>query len=431
MAESHSKAHRPPFDCLLIGDEALLVRCAEHLRTRGHRICGIVSADKQITDWSRAHDVLLMDPERYEEAVQDLTFDYLFSIANLRLIPDAVLHRAKRAAINFHDGPLPEYAGLNVTSWAIINQEPTHAVTWHYMEAGVDTGDVLIRRPIDVAPDETAFTLNTKCFEAGLNSFEDLIQALETDAVDPVPQDLSQRTYYGRNQPPPCDGVVPWRWTADRIDALVRGLDFGGYRNPLGTPKCLIDDEAYQIEQLDVLPQSSERAPGTVAEADEEQIVIATGSHDVALRALQTLDGEDVSLRHVAVQHGLEKGDRLPVLTEAHGRQLEERAATLKRNEAFWVKQLETAPGLDLPFVRGAASRDEAERATQEQTVHGVDALAAQMGAGTASADTTVAALAAYLARLTQRDTFSIGYLRDEYIRDEEEPLYASPCPSR
>ena len=55
-------------------------------------------------------------------ALQPYDFDVLFSIANLRILPDAVLEQAK-VRINFHDGPLPGYAGLNVTSWAILAGE--------------------------------------------------------------------------------------------------------------------------------------------------------------------------------------------------------------------------------------------------------------------------------------------------------------------
>ena len=160
---------------------------------RGHRIQGVVSRDEQIDAWCRSNGVARFDPDEYEAAVQDLAFDYLFSIANLRVVPDAVLQQARRGAINFHDGPLPEYAGLNVTSWALINQEPTHAVTWHLMEEGVDEGDVLVRQFVNIAPDETAFTLNTKCFEAGLASFHVLVEALEDDSADPAPQDRAQR----------------------------------------------------------------------------------------------------------------------------------------------------------------------------------------------------------------------------------------------
>jgi len=385
-----------------------------------------VSSDDQIDAWCRSNEISLINPTGYEATVQDLTFDYLFSIANLRVVPADVLQQARRGAINFHDGPLPEYAGLNVTSWAIINQEPTHAVTWHRMEEGIDEGDVLVRQPVDVAPDETAFTLNTKCFEAGHESFQVLIKALEEDTVDPTRQDRSQRSYYGRHQPPPRDGIVDWRWDADRIDALVRGLDFGGYENPLGTAKCRIGDAVYRIQALEVLEQQSEVAPGTVIQVDDEQIVVATGSSDVALSPLQTLEGEEMSLASLEARHGVQAGMLLPVLAEERAQRMEEHAASIKRREAFWVDRLRSVRPLDLPYGRNPGADGEAEVMTRDQTLRGVDALAQRMDAASSQSEVVLAAVAGYLARLTRQNTFSIGY-----ATEASEPLYASHVPAQ
>ena len=76
-----------------------------------------------------------------------------------------------RGAVNFHDGPLPRYAGLNAPVWAILNGERQHGISWHLIEGGVDEGDVLESRSFDIAPQDTALTLNTRCFEAAMESF--------------------------------------------------------------------------------------------------------------------------------------------------------------------------------------------------------------------------------------------------------------------
>ena len=75
-----------------------------------------------------------------------MSADWLLSIANLRMIPDDVLALPTKGAINFHDGPLPAYAGLNTPAWAIINGAPTHGVSWHVIEGGVDEGDLLAQK---------------------------------------------------------------------------------------------------------------------------------------------------------------------------------------------------------------------------------------------------------------------------------------------
>ena len=74
-------------------------------------------------------------------------------------------------AINFHDGPLPGYAGLNVTTWALLAGEREHAITWHLMTSDVDGGEIVAAEHFPIADDETAFSLNARCYEAALASF--------------------------------------------------------------------------------------------------------------------------------------------------------------------------------------------------------------------------------------------------------------------
>ena len=105
-------------------------------------------------------------------------------------------------AINFHDAPLPAYAGLYATSWALLGAEPQHGVTWHTMEAAVDEGEILAQERFDVAVDETAFTLNAKCYEAGISSFQELVGDLESGELEPRPQGTGERRYFSKFQRP-------------------------------------------------------------------------------------------------------------------------------------------------------------------------------------------------------------------------------------
>ncbi|WP_354426020.1 formyltransferase family protein [Mesorhizobium abyssinicae] len=76
---------------------------------------------------------------------------------------------------NYHDGPLPRYAGTHATSWALLAQETEHAITWHRIDDGVDTGDVAVQRQVLVTPADTALSLNLKCYEAAVEGFRELL----------------------------------------------------------------------------------------------------------------------------------------------------------------------------------------------------------------------------------------------------------------
>ena len=146
-----------PLSSVFIGGQSLLIQCAERFKKRGHNIRTIVSSDSNVQRWAKEQRISCIAPARDLAAQLALTpFDYLFSVAYLSVIPPAVLTLPRRGAINFHDGPLPDYAGLNVTSWALLNKEREHGVTWHVMFEGVDEGDILEQVRFPIAAEETA-----------------------------------------------------------------------------------------------------------------------------------------------------------------------------------------------------------------------------------------------------------------------------------
>ncbi len=143
----------------------------------------------------------------WEAALDVPGFDYLFSVANLRMLPPAVLARARKLAINFHDALLPRYAGLNATCWALMAQERSHGVTWHEMTARADAGRIVRQASFEMSPQETALSLNAKCYEAGLASFTALAQDLARGELA-LAEQQGERQYFGRHRRPPALGTL-------------------------------------------------------------------------------------------------------------------------------------------------------------------------------------------------------------------------------
>src|SRR5437763_15291350 len=158
--------------CFIIGDDTLTIQCADILLNRGHQIFGLVSENPEIGRWANKHEVMLIDPQSdLQSALGERSFDYLFSIANLRLLPKELVALPRAGTINFHDGPLPQYAGIHATSWALLRGERTHGISWHFISDVVDGGKIIKQRLVNVSERETAFSLNAKCFEAGIETF--------------------------------------------------------------------------------------------------------------------------------------------------------------------------------------------------------------------------------------------------------------------
>ena len=108
---------------ILIGSETLLVECAEILLRHGHDIVAVVAPPGVAADWARRKGLRHFALQRDLRDADLGGIDYLFSIANLSIVPADLLAMARRAAINFHDGPLPDYAGLNTPVWSLMAGE--------------------------------------------------------------------------------------------------------------------------------------------------------------------------------------------------------------------------------------------------------------------------------------------------------------------
>jgi methionyl-tRNA formyltransferase len=134
------------FSCVLVGQESLLIQCGEVALEKGGEIRAVVSRNPQIIDWAQAKSIATMAPGKTLAAgLAPLEFDYFFSITNLAMIAPEVLAMATKASINFHDGPLPRYAGMYTPAWAILGGEKQYGVTFHKMTEGADEGEIYVQ----------------------------------------------------------------------------------------------------------------------------------------------------------------------------------------------------------------------------------------------------------------------------------------------
>jgi natural product biosynthesis luciferase-like monooxygenase protein len=382
---------------VLIGSESLLIQCGQVLEQAGHQIVAVVTTRAAIRRWAAEKGIRVLADSAALLAAQDIRpFDYLFSITNLSVLSPEVIAMPTRAAINFHDGPLPEYAGLNTPVWAMLNGEGRHGITWHVMTDQVDQGDILVQRRFDLSEGETALTLNTKCFEAGMESFEELVKGLGDGTLQGRPQTEGVLKYFGRKDRPAAACAIRWDEPASTIATLVRALDFGTYANPIGAAKALYNGQLVLVPELRVLEDRSGLPAGTIVSVNDAALVVTTGDFDVEIPRLETLDGKPRFLDCPVLN--LRAGARFEVLDAATADQLSAINASLASHETFWLRRLETQTPLELPYI----DRSAAPVATQWQQ------LDAALPAG--DADARIAALAGYLARLTDKDGFDLGF---------------------
>lgn len=376
---------------ILIGRETLLVACAETLMSRGHDIAAVVARDGPAAEWARQKSLRLFATPSDLLAVDLGDVDYLFSITNLSVLPQALLDLAKRGAINFHDGPLPAYAGLNTPAWALMADEPTHGVTWHCMTSAVDAGAVVAAESFGIDVAETAVSLNTKCFEAGLRSFAALTADLDLSIGRARAQASGPQRLFGRKDRPEAAALIDWRLPAARIAHIVRALNFGTYNNPLGMPKAMLDGTAVAIHQVEEVCASSGLEPGRIVSVKPD-MVVATGKGDLRLVRLSDLDGNEIE--------GLaaNPGDRFDPIEDETRAAIGLLDSSVARYENWWRRRFADRDPLQLPHFRATAGVS-SEREWFDRPL-----------SSTLSRHALLSALIAYLGRVAGRDDVWIGY---------------------
>lgn len=276
--------------CAFVGDQSLVVRCVEIARDAGLRVAAVASHSADVLDAidaPGARSVRLERPSDLAGALDGIEIDVVFSVAYLHVVPDEVLDRVS-LAVNFHDGPLPAYAGLNVTSWAIANGESEHAVTWHVMTSDLDAGEVLVSAGFPIEPGESALSLNARCFEVGAQTFSELARAVASGHVESRPQSGSGNTYLRRDRPVAL--VDPARPASD-LERAVRAVQVGDrVVNTVGAAHLVADGRALVVGEPEVLANDG-LAAGSTRREPSGALRIATVDGDLVLRDVRRPDG--------------------------------------------------------------------------------------------------------------------------------------------
>jgi natural product biosynthesis luciferase-like monooxygenase protein len=393
------------FSCTLIGSDTLLQECGELLLAKGHSIGTVITDTGRIASWARSKGLEVAHPkdEDLVARVKAQSPDYLFAITYLAIVKDDLLATASKGAINFHDGPLPTYAGLNTPAWALIKQEPSYGISWHEMTSGIDEGVLLKQVTFDVAERETSLSINTRNFAAALESFEALIGELDQGTVTRTPQD-GERGYFGRHDRPTKDIALDLSRPAAELDALIRALDFGAYPNPVGAASLVVNDKAVIVKAAEVTTEvDGSIEPHLVVGADDSAIVVGTHEHALTITAVTTLTGGELSLADAAEHLGIAAGSKLPELDGGLKDALGARSESVSKAERFWMKRLAALEPIELPWTTGARESTAATKTLDIAVPEGFASHAADLDHGLATA------AAIYLGRIGAKSAFHLA----------------------
>ena len=174
-----------------------------------------------------ARGLPVFQPERVRrpevvEQLQAFGADVMVVVGYGQIIPQAIIDIPRLGIINVHGSLLPRYRGAAPIQWAVANGETETGVTTMRIDAGLDTGDMLLKWSTAIGAEENALELGARMAEAGAGLLVETLAGIERGTVKAEPQDPAQATLAPILKKE--DGVIDWSWTASEIFNRSRGL---------------------------------------------------------------------------------------------------------------------------------------------------------------------------------------------------------------
>ena len=180
--------------------------------------------------------------------IRALAPDVIVVMAYGQILPRAVLEIPRIACLNLHASLLPRHRGAAPIQAAIVNGDRETGISVMYMDEGLDTGDVLLQKRIEIAPDETGGSLHDRLSEIAPAALTDALTQLQKGTAQRVPQDSSTATYAPKLERE--HGRIDWNDPAASIERKIRAFD------PWPGAFAILPDESGRERKLKVFRAS-------------------------------------------------------------------------------------------------------------------------------------------------------------------------------
>lgn len=237
-----------------------------------------------VKECALAHGLEVFQPVKIREDanveyVKKFAPDIIIVAAFGQILPKSILDLPKYGCINVHASLLPKYRGAAPIQWAVINGDDITGVTIMRMDVGIDTGDMIAKKQVRIAEDETGGSLFDKLAETGAQLCVETMKMIEEGRAVYTPQDNEASTHTKMISKELGD--IDWKKPAAEIERLIRGL------NPWPSAYTHLDNKAFKIWKAKVVPTDGAYAPGCVCEAGKNKLVVQTGEGGLELLEVQ------------------------------------------------------------------------------------------------------------------------------------------------
>lgn len=279
-----------------MGTSSFAVPCMKGLLNIGENLIGVFTQPDRpqgrglkikispIKALALEHSIPIFQPEKINkeeslEIIKSLSPDLIVVAAFGQILSQRILNLTKKGAINVHASLLPKYRGAAPINWAIIQGEKETGITTMLMDNGLDTGDILMQRKIDILPEENAGSLHDRLVQLGAETMIETIGKWKKGELTPQKQDESRASYAPSLKKE--DGLIDWGKPAEMIHNQVRGM------NPWPGAYTYLEGKNLRVFQVKAIMKESHKDPGTVLKISDEGILVSTGDNRLLLTEIQ------------------------------------------------------------------------------------------------------------------------------------------------
>jgi methionyl-tRNA formyltransferase len=217
------------------------------------------------------------------------------------ILPQAVLEIPRLGCLNIHASLLPQWRGAAPIQRAIQAGDTKSGITIMQMDAGLDTGAMLLKKSCLMDEKETAATLHDKLADLGAEGIAEVLIQLNQNKLNPVQQDNNNATYAAKITKE--EARLEWRKSALVLDRAIRSY------NPFPGASSTMHDTQIKIWQASICENKS-GTPGEVLEVKKNSLVVACGSEALYLEVLQKPNGKSMAIEHFLQGFNIKAGDR-------------------------------------------------------------------------------------------------------------------------
>lgn len=264
--------------------------------TKGLEIAYIVprfdTQDPVLKEWAVKMDVPFLPCENvnsatFIEKIKAFNADLLVSMSFNQILKKEIIGLAKNGFINCHAGALPFYRGRNPLNWAIINGEKQFGITVHFVDEGIDTGDIVEQRFYSISLEDNYASLLDKAVFECANVLHSAIVQIQRKIVVRQPQCEIHPvgTYFGIRTF--GDEVIDFNWGAERVHNFIRAIS-----TPGPNARCFIGEQEYAIISSELI-QSAPTYIATVGEVlgrNEKGIVVKVGDSTLRINKMAKVE---------------------------------------------------------------------------------------------------------------------------------------------